>query len=526
MKGKTAGNICICLIFVFILAAGMAFPSTASEMGFDVKAGEVIFLLDTSESMNKQDKDRLGIDAIRQAACSMPSDYSRGLVAYGTDIQAVIPFGEDMEQWEEQLDKITYSGYTNAGQGLSRAVELFSDQADVNRYIIMLTDGEIDMPDSQGREDSRKLYEEASRMAKEKGIKIYIAAIGNDFGDSGIHIFDSAELTDGAIYWTGQSGTLSDIIKRILCERINFPRSTLGVTDGNGGSIYAKLPSAGAEHIKIVLVSGQKLDNVTADYTAGSGRIINGQYFAVVDIGQPAGDAVEVRFETSDLASVEAYMVAEYTTELRASVAYRSEENKPQEDKAGAGRQEASYNHFADLTISLADTAGRNENLWDSPRYEGKEVPLFINGSPVNGVIHNGEIEYSLQIDGITEAAIEIDTKGFEEKFAVKQPVTVLFSPPEDPETPPDYRPLWIALGTLLLILLVILVIWLKKSRETVIYMAQPPFEKEPAKKMETKMHSYTGRLNLYVVQTRNGEDIAPQVYRLFGKPSARIALS
>ena len=526
MKGSRAGHICLCCIFVFVLAVGMAFPSVASDTGFDIKAGEVVFLLDTSESMNKQDKERLGMDAIRQAVYSLPSDYSVGLVAYGTDIQAVIPFGEAMEQWESQLEQISYSGYTNAGEGLNRAVQLFSDQENVNRYIVMLTDGEIDMPDSQGREDSRKLYEDASRIAKEKGIKIYIAAIGNDFSNAGMHIFDSAEMTDGAIYWVGQSGTLSDIMMRILCERMNFSRSTLGVTDGKGGSVYAELPSAGAEHVKVIILSSQGMENVTADYTAKSGRIIKGQNFAVVDIVRPAGEAVEIRFETPDIASVEAYMIAEYTAELEVKVDYRSEADESGSVQQDGGRKGNGYKHFADLSVSLADAGGKNDSIWSSPWFEGAEVFLEINGNPVSGNIHNGEIRYSLQIDGITEAVIEVDTGSFAEKFAIKQPVTVAFSPPMDPEAPPDYRPLWIVLVILVLAMLVILLAWLKKSRATVIYMEQPASGKEPARKMETKMHSYTGKLNLYVVQTKNGEDIAPQVYRLFGKQSAKITLS
>ena len=45
-------------------------------------SGEIIFLLDTSASMNAQDRDREAIDAIRQAVYSLPSDYRVGLVAY------------------------------------------------------------------------------------------------------------------------------------------------------------------------------------------------------------------------------------------------------------------------------------------------------------------------------------------------------------------------------------------------------------------------------------------------------------
>ena len=65
-------------------------------------SGEIIFLLDTSASMNAQDRDREAIDAIRQAVYSLPSDYRVGLVAYNTDIQTVIVPGTPAAQMEEK----------------------------------------------------------------------------------------------------------------------------------------------------------------------------------------------------------------------------------------------------------------------------------------------------------------------------------------------------------------------------------------------------------------------------------------
>ena len=112
-------------------------------------SGEIIFLLDTSASMNAQDRDREAIDAIRQAVYSLPSDYRVGLVAYNTDIQTVIVPGTPAAQMEEMLAGITYTGYTNAGEGLAQAVGLFSEGGASDCCIVMLTDGEIDMPDSR-----------------------------------------------------------------------------------------------------------------------------------------------------------------------------------------------------------------------------------------------------------------------------------------------------------------------------------------------------------------------------------------
>ena len=134
------------LLFQTVTAAGE--DGTA---GYQRKSGEVVFLLDASSSMNTQDKNRLAIDVIRQAAYSLPSNYKTGLVVYNTEIQGMKALDADMGQLESQLEAVVYSGYTNAGQGLSQAVGLFSEAENTDRYIIMLSDGEIDMPNKKER---------------------------------------------------------------------------------------------------------------------------------------------------------------------------------------------------------------------------------------------------------------------------------------------------------------------------------------------------------------------------------------
>lgn len=517
-------------IFALVLILGMGSSilgkASEDETKFEQRDGEIIFLLDTSNSMNVQDRDRMTIDALRQAVYSMPSNWKAGMVAYNTDIQSSIPLESTLEQWESELDTLEYSGYTNAGEGLQQAMEMFSDKDETSRYIVMFTDGEIDMPDSQEKEKSRKLYEEMTKLARDEGIKIFIVAVGSELDDPQMHIFDGAEVTDGAIYWEGQSGSLSEIVFRILCDRINFPHNTIGVTDGNGGSVYFEMPSQGAEHLKICITSGKGLQNVSADYTAETGRIVSGKNFAVVDIGRPVDKGIKVRFETLEISDVNAYVITEYETIPKTEITYRREETNALEETEGK-ETEKIYEHYADIRIRLEDSKGKNDNLWNQPCYEGKEIPFWINGILTAGTIKNGEIQHSVKIDGIDQLTIELDTGSMAERFVLAQPIEIILSPPPDPvPEKPDYRPLWITLGIMAAAMLLILILWVKKSRTTVIYVAKPAPSRESAEKLETKSCVYTGKLNMYVVQTETGRDIPPQTYRLFGRQSVRMSLN
>ena len=521
----------ILFIGVIVLLVAVTQIAWAEEENkkFNVKAGEVVFLLDTSSSMNTFDKDRLAIDAIRQVAYSLPSNYKTGLVSYNTGVQAIVPLGVGMEQMEAQLSSIGYKGYTNAGEGLNQAVSLFSKEENVGRSIVMVTDGEIDMPGQQAKESSRIIYSEAIKKAKDAGIKIYIVAVGSELNDPHMHIFDGAEMTDGAIYWQGQSGTLVQIMNRILYDRLNIPERSIGVTDGNGGSLHAELPAKGAEHVKIMLTSSQGIQNVTADYTAEEGHIISGKNFAVVEMTRPAVEAVDVRFQTLDLAGIEAYMTVGYKAEPVVNITYRREEEGAPETE-GKKDKDAKvspvYKHYADLQIWLKDTKGKNENLWNVPYYEGQEVSFLVNDVLKTGKISEGIISCSIPIDEIDKLSVKIDSDNFAEYYEIDQPETVELVPPPDPvpEPKPDYRPLWVILGTAVVSLVLMLLWWIKKKNATVIYVSQSPAAKDPVK-MKTKTCTYSGKFNMYVVRTADGRDVPPQTYTLFGRNSGRLTL-
>lgn len=512
---------------VFALLSGMDPAAYAEETAQADQAtkGEVVFLLDASGSMKKQDKDRQAIDAIRQTAYSLPSSYRTGLVAYNTEIQAVSALEYDMGQMEASLENIRYSGYTNAGEGLIQAVGLFSGAPDVQRHIIMLSDGEIDMPSSDAREASRALYAQAVEQAKEKGIRICIIAVGNELNNPKMHIFDGAEQTDGAIYWEGQSGTLSQIMDRIVSDRLAFPRSPIGVTDANGGAVAVEVPS-GADRIKLLVTGSDGLGTVTADYQAEKGRVITGRNFVVLDMERPVQGTAKLYFYAPDLSGVHASLLTEFIAEPRLTVTYRSKEI-PRTQKEIKKNVPPQYEHYADVSIELADTGGNHENIWQASSLNGHEITYILNGKTFSGTIQDGRVQTTVPADGIDAMEVSVDTGSLEGIFHMNQPVTAEIMKYPDPAfvPVPDYRPLWGILGTLAVVLLLILGLWIRKKNTTLIYVAQPAAAKEPVRKMETKACSYTGKFNLYVVRTADGRDVPPQTYRLFGRNSKRMTL-
>ncbi len=506
-------------------AEGVMSAAAEESQETGVTDGEVVFLLDASASMNRQDKDRLAIDAVRQGVYSLPGSYRAGFVAYNTKVQAVSPLESARGELDDQLNAITYTGYTDAGHGLEQAVELFSEKEGVERLIVMLSDGEIDMPDAGQRDDSRAMYTQAVNRAREKGIKICIIAVGSGINDPRLHIFDGAEQTNGSIYWEGQSGSLSRIIDRIVTDKLSFSRQAAGVSDAGGGNVHVEVPE-GVERFTLLLTSEAELGSVRADYRAGSGQTVAGKHFAAVEMIRPSPGAADLYFETSDLSGARAGLVAEFTVRPELTVTYRSEEQARTEEEVKKNIPPR-YVHWADIAIGLADTGGSHGSLWEAEGCEGMEIPYVLNGIPYTGVVRNGRIENTIPADGINRVEVTVDTGGMEGIYHVEQPVSAEIVKYPDPEFEPatDYRPLAAVMGALAAALIFLVAFQARKRNAAVIYVAHPPVSNGPARKIGTKTCSYSGKINMYVVRTADGRDIPPQTYRLFGRSSGRMTL-
>ena len=550
---------------IFITAVLFLFCVTENAMGEEKNGntpspGELIFLLDTSASMNAQDRDREAIDAIRQAVYSLPSDYRVGLVAYNTDIQTVIVPGTPAAQMEEMLAGITYTGYTNAGEGLAQAVGLFSEGGASDRCIVMLTDGEIDMPDSRAREASRALYSEAALQARERGVRMYIVAIGTELSDPRLHIFDGAEVTDGAIYWEGQSGSLSGIMRRILEERLSLPGAPLaaggagsvlpsesagnGLAAGGSGHAPSEISTVvlnaaipkGASRVRLAITSEEGIGGAQA----GQAQVITGQHFAVVEAVRPPAGTLSVSYQTPDPASAQAWMIPEYDVVPAISATYRIEE-LPRSEKEVKRNVPPTYEHYVDLELRLLDASGggsgnvsmdasanesgKGANIWEDERFEGMEVSFTVNGTPYTGIIQGGSIFLTLRAEDLGEVTAAVSMaadEGAVYRIHGAEPVRIEKFPDPEFVPLPDYRPLAVILCALAACLAGLFVYWMGK-RATVIYMAPSP--DGGGTKAAAKAGEYSGKLSMYVVRNADGKDIPPQTYRLFGRRARRLTL-
>jgi len=168
-----------CLILLLISGgfAGHAVGESQSREGQDV-----VFALDNSGSMLKNDPDFITRTVVINFLEGLAEDIRVGMVIFDTDAHLVHPLtdittAESAESFLAGLDKITYKGqFTNTPAGVERAVyELKTNGRDkAEKVVILLTDGIVDTGNkAQDIESEKWLRDTLTLECKKLGIRIF-----------------------------------------------------------------------------------------------------------------------------------------------------------------------------------------------------------------------------------------------------------------------------------------------------------------------------------------------------------------
>ena len=196
----------------------------------------VVFTLDASNSMNGNDRNRLAIDSIAfpsqflltQLIYSLPSNYVVGVVAYNTDIVAAQGMADSgsRDSIMKAADSVRYTGYTNAGTGLTKALELLDTVEASEKTVVMLSGGEIVMQDDAATAVSSGQFENAVTEAKNSGVVIHVIGLGADMENKANTIFSASAETGGANYHAPRAEDIQQAVDSILLEQLNIKKTT------------------------------------------------------------------------------------------------------------------------------------------------------------------------------------------------------------------------------------------------------------------------------------------------------------
>ena len=226
--------------FVLMLAAlallivMVARPQMGSKVSHDKRNGiETMICLDISNSMLAEDVAPSRLDKSKMLIENLVDNFSNdkiGLIVFAGDAFVQLPITSDYVS-------------ANIAQAISLASKSFTQQENLGRAIIVITDGENHEVGAQ----------DAAQMANKKGINVFILGIGNAKG-APIPMGDGSYLTDNA------GNTVMTALNEQMCREL--------AQAGKGQYIHVDNTSDAEKALNDDLAKLQKGDMTSVIYSA------------------------------------------------------------------------------------------------------------------------------------------------------------------------------------------------------------------------------------------------------------------
>ena len=344
-----------------------------------IDAQELIILFDISTSMQVNDTEFLAPDAMRQVVNSLPSYWHVGIVTFNTDVvDFVPPLASSRGEVLAVIDNLSYRHFTNSGAGLQMAMELFSEGA-LGRTILYVTDGEMAaMPTRQATLEAITLAEDVIAEILESDIVVHTLAIGDNF--ESFHsekTMGLAHASGGYLFRDLASEEISGTVSTLLFDVLEVERSKFGAAQLTylTGRFPLRIPYAGVDLVRVLIESESPVTDIVVNGNVENIEIQTGQRFAVIELSNLMYKDISIEFMALGNSNVS--VIVEWDLELMADIA---------EDNS--------------LRLWFSDSLGNN--VLDDSFFEGRAVPILVNGSEIQGRIEAGYI--NLSSDGFTQA--------------------------------------------------------------------------------------------------------------------------
>ena len=155
MKGIQILFCCVVLSLIF--------PKTAhaEEFASEREPVEIVFVIDCSGSMKANDPSKMGLSMVQAFIDTVQTgNVQVGYVAYNDSILSFsapepMLMAEKREALNAEISAITYSGNTDIGLGVSFAYGLLSTESSARQVIVLISDGETDLPKNNERTEEQ-----------------------------------------------------------------------------------------------------------------------------------------------------------------------------------------------------------------------------------------------------------------------------------------------------------------------------------------------------------------------------------
>lgn len=439
---------------------------------------EIICLLDTSVSMKDNDPKRLAPDCVSIILDIALSEDEVGFVSYNDNVQCVEPLGSDRNEILNSINSVTYEGYTNAGAGLEKAISLFSNEENKERYVLFITDGEIMLPNDADTLNSISLYEKTLQEATNKNIKIITVAIGGKQNAPDVNVYGSDKQK---IYESNTANDLLQIIRQILYDDLGFQKISVstGIIQNNSIDIDLPINANLLRNVKVLITSNGLLNNVAINYNAKDRILYKGKQYALLELINPQNNklALNMDFNSSNYINVD--LLIEMVANIKTNIELSSKDT---------------------AAVKIIPVSKDDETLYllRDPYFENKNIRIDIQGNSILSKVENGEICFTMPITEEQNDNIEANVHYEDLGINMKAPKVLLQMPQRN-----NYI-FYIVSIIVGIFFIVVILLWNKKSRR-------------PVDDIKTiSPYEYAGKLKIYITKLKEDIDIAPMEYNLY----------
>ena len=249
-KYRPTVKFCLMLSALALLIVMLARPQMGSKISHDKRQGiETIICLDISNSMLAEDVVPSRLDKSKMLVENLVDNFTNdkiGLIVFAGDAFVQLPITSDYVSAKMFLQNITPGLIQTQGTNIADAIDLasksFTQQNNVGRAIVVITDGENHEPGAT----------EAAAAAKKKGINVFILGIGN---------------TTGAPIPMGDGGYLKDHSGNTVMTALNENMCKELAQAGSGQYIHVDNTSDAEKTLNDDLAKLQKGDTSSVIYS-------------------------------------------------------------------------------------------------------------------------------------------------------------------------------------------------------------------------------------------------------------------
>ncbi|WP_281170076.1 VWA domain-containing protein [Paenibacillus pinihumi] len=264
---------------------------------------DVVFVMDTSFSMNKTDQDRIAIEVINMFMDMSEAARTRfGLVAYNDKIVARETLSSK-SGIKRQIESLRRSGYSDLGLGLKEGAKLLGGTGSEgrNKLLILLSDGDIELgPVNRGRtaKSSEADVGQAIKLARDSGYPIYAVGLNSDGSVREERLQQIAKQTGGSAFITDSAEDLPEIFNQIFATQIQSVLIPVAAVTANGQlqEVTVNIPNSSMTELNLILLSKQPISESHIYFSSKDVQFFKSSKYVLMKILEPHKEKLQLKF--------------------------------------------------------------------------------------------------------------------------------------------------------------------------------------------------------------------------------------